>query len=361
MNYQVDLVFWTYNRGIKVIIERRKILKAMKNCILGIERGKQEVAGTGALSVINNTVYNYNSEVCTFQELDFDCPDGTVQADKIIKLLTKFKGDEIDISIKEDGWQITAGRTVAKVKHVLSDCPVHIESLKGQMEHWEEIPTGMMEALKLCNSNKNLKKELEGVFCKEGLMMGTDGARSAFHTIDSDCSFFLSERGARIATKIEPTKFQTTDNWLILRQENLNMALRKKYDQIYPFDQIKSVYTKIKENDSAFLDFPDDIESAIERVSVLSDCELNKPIVELTVENNGIRMIGKSAHGNIEEFLSKEYDVEEPISFIIDAHYFLEVVKRSNKFKFNTVNNIKMLMVEDSNFLQVVTGIRGVR
>lgn len=354
-------------------IKKSILLKAMKQCLPGVESGSAIIDGADTFIFGGKQLHSYNDSISVTVNLDIaEEINGVVKSNDFYNLVSKLKEEEIKITEKEGKWKISNGKTRAQITLRNSEIMKHVEELQSQETKFVKVPKGMQDGFKLCLIQSNPSPK-EGIFVQDQLMVSTDTMRFNFNDLETKAlSFYLPDNAIKELLKLpEIEKYCVTDEWVFFKtKENTIFVCRQKDMDDYPIDLIlekKEQFLKSKGDISNTL--PDDLLEVIDRVSTLSKMVEDAQAIKITFEKESITLYStREASGVISEKVQLKTPFKKDIDYSvwIDSTFLREAVKKVPDFYIKEIELKKgtektvapILIFKSETYMQVVTTIQ---
>lgn len=342
-------------------VNKADIIDAMKVCSPGVSKGKSPIKGADTFTFKDGIVYSFNDDISVSVPIPCQKLNGSVKAEEALKLFTKLRTHEVEISVRENYWKIKSGNTEARLKLYSENCLDRIESLDIDNLDMHEIPYNFSQALSTCSLLKN-KSKLEGIAISGGMMFSSDFERMSFYQLATAMpEFWIGEIACKSLTKLRDiTHYAITSRWAHFKtSDNAYFSVRLIPCVIYPFIEMTEIYKEHRDLygvDASLNDFPADMKGAVERVAAITDTYETQPLIELTFDSDGITLNGDGPAGKISEKLlfTEPFQYEVHAEALMTADFLKEAVSKSSRFFFT--EDCRLVVVGES-FLQIISGM----
>lgn len=315
-------------------INKNDFKKALENVKPGLA-SKEVIEQTTSFAFISDRVVTYNDEISISHPVEGLEITGAVKAEEMYSLLSKLKGDEIEMEIEDNQILITSGSSKAGLI-LQSEIKLPLEEI-GEKSKWKKLPEDFLNNLKFvvggCSSDSS-RPILQCVnFAEGGVYASSDNLSITLSRGEElpFSDFLLPQHTCAQVIKFEPIKISKGDGgWIHFQNaEKTTMSCRlfeEKFPNVLPLLKIEG--EKII--------FPEDIEEIIDRAHVFAkrDSYLDESIA-ISITKKTITIKGESETGWFEESKKTEYD-GKPINFCINPYLARRILSKSNECILNS-------------------------
>ena len=302
-------------------VKRSVLLEALKAIQPGLAK-KELLEQSMSFVFTDGRVFTYNDEVAVSFPIDIDI-EGAVPAKEFFALVNKVKAEEFELTIKDNELLLKGSKAKAGLR-LEKEITLPIDAI-GEPSKWYELPETFAEAVKFCLFSASRNENHQALTCIhifDGFAESCDNHRITRYDMgEGSEKAFPSELliKATITKDIcshNPVEYGITDGWLHFRNENdVTFACRYFNNIDYPdFD-------RFLECKGETLKFPAELQSVMDRASVLSDGDR----VTLIVEKGEILVTTQNQSGWFEESLPVEYK-GEPVEFDIQPEFMNKIL-----------------------------------
>ena len=263
-----------------------------------------------------------------------------VKAQELLKLLSKMKGDEIEIDLVKDELMVRDKKTVSMWKTVKYAAIMgHLENLNLAAVSWKRISKDFLDALNACRFSASTNAGMGvmcGVYCGDNDVMTTDNYRASWYMLDAPIKheFVLSTEVVRELIALDSiTKYSFNDPWIHFSNATGVIFSVRSFAGKYPKKGIKELFA---DTSGKKYTLPDNFRETVERVSVLSfkdkDEKAIDDFVELYTKNDKLVCRGERAFGRVEERLDANRNVfPKNIKLRMSCKYLLDMIDRYDR------------------------------
>ena len=305
-------------------INKTELQKALEIVKPGLAN-KEIIEQSTSFAFINGNVTTYNDEISISHPLTGLKLTGAVKAEELYKLLSKTKGDEIEMEIKDNEIHFTSGKGKAGLT-LQAEIKLPLEEIADK-EDWQELPDGFAKDVlfvaQAC-SNDMSRPVLTCVHINpEGHIESSDGFRiiRLEKQIGVEESILIPATAAVEVAKLKPINISLSKGWAHFQSEEGTVLSCRVFDDKYP------AVGKLLNVEGIELLLPKAILEIIERAAVFAkrDHFLDEEI-QVKIENKKIQIRGESDTGWYEEETNIRY-TGDPVVFAITPYLFQEILK----------------------------------
>lgn len=361
-------------------ISRKELIKALNVLSNGLEINSMD--GHDVIVFNERGLHTGNGIVCVSYPFDLDFK-GAVNGGKFIKLINKFKGDEIEMTPNEAHLQLKCGRNRSKLVWQDNTLENTITNINSDLPCLE-LPEDFTEALTLCNL-KDTKNALSGVMVANNKVYATDVIVASSYKLEKEieedegipCNFWLTQTNLSKALKLND---KITHYSLKSKLSNGELSvgtylrLRTETDVIFScplgdFDEVSQVVdsleTLLNGQEEAVTkgSLPSDFKEALGRVSQLSSSEEDKEYVSLEFTMHNLVISSESHLGSSEEALAwkEEINIEGSQTYNYPVDLLYSFIDKASDFTIHPVKTKRKtfyaLMFENNNFKHLVSSM----
>jgi len=338
-------------------INKTELLKAMTECIPGVEKGNTIMEGVDTFVFAGNLLHSYNDNISVTVSLPGEVElEGVVKSVDFYKLVNKFKEEEITITVKKDKWEMKNGRSTAKITLLEDQISEYVTSLDTSKVKWSKIPEGFTQGLKLCSIAQNYSPHA-GIYFNETNILSTDMRRLNFFTLsESMGNFHLSDAAVSELLKFDNLKsYSITDNWAHFKTKSRTMFSCRTLDvEMFPESALLEKRDGMKQSKGDMANsLPHSLLETIDRVGVLSRDLNGNQTIQLTFSKKEITVFSKRDSGEIVEGvdLDKPFEKDVELGIWIDIPFLKEAINKVPNFY---IKNLKVEQGENEIDLPIV-------
>lgn len=306
--------------------ELKKVLETIRPGLAA----KEIVEQFTSFAFVDNRAVTYNDQI----SLSHPLPEGlditgAVSAEEFYKLISKLKGEEVEITIGEAELLLKSGKTRAGLR-LQTEITLPLEEVSGKKK-WKPLPDTFCEALAFtreATSTNMTLLQLTAIHITAEEAQASDRFRIATfafsESLPPETDFLLPANAAREIIKLKPHEFALSENgWIHFHtKEDTVLSCRLiegEFPDITPYLQVEGVELKLPENLLEILD----------RTAIFSSADQKTDeVLEITLENNRMVVRGENETGWVEESSRLRY-TEDPLRFGITPMLFRTILTQS--------------------------------
>lgn len=333
--------------------EFNRILKILAICI-----DKSSTSGKDVVLFNERGMHASNGIVCVSYPFDVDFK-GAVNGEKLQKLVSRFKQDEIKISSTEKGLLLRCGRNKSTLVWQDTDIEGIVESVNKDIPT-QELPSDFNDAISLCN-HKDMKNSMNGIFISGSSVCATDGIIFSSYDFDEEISedgeitkmwvtqnnlnkvLGLSEKITHFSTNVTLENGQETKGMYVRFRTETDIILSCPLGD---FSEIEEAVDELKEllnvKDEKVINgtLPSDFKEALDRVSQLGSIEEGITLVSLEFSKASITIKSESFMGNSNEELdwAESLGLDEPKTYNYSVGMLYSFVEKASSFTMRPID-----------------------
>lgn len=311
-------------------IQREDLLRKLRTCRPGVEKNQVSLEGMDCFIFKGGRLYTYNGYVSVSVpiEYSFEC---VVSADEFYKLISSFKGKEIDIEAKETCLELTCGKAKATVQFMSESIYKQILIITPTEPKWNELPVGFVDYLSKCHI-RNM--ELGAADKIDGVFIDTDGIFSTDRVIVNYAKLHEKMQRVWITSKIvsELIKlgsldgYMLQDSWAVFKSGEIMFSCRKYMDDLYPIARIRQVIGAQK-TDKMSGTLNEAFKDAVENCLIFSKEKEGREFINLEFQKDGILVFSGTSKGSFSEFVECPIEEWEHLVLTIEGRRLLHTLK----------------------------------
>lgn len=320
-------------------IELHKALEIVKPGVTN----KEVVEQSTTFAFMNGRVVTYNDELSISHPIEGLDITGAVKAEELYKLLTKLKGDDIEVTMQKNELILSQGKIKAGLT-LHAEITLPVDSI-GNIGEWVDLPEDFYTHLKFATPVCGTDMSRPVLTCvhirQDGVFEASDGFRLVVckgQEIDIP-DFLLPAALAMEVLKMTPFQIATGAGWIHFRTQEETIISCRIYSEKYPNIE------RILQIEGDVLVFPKTMSELIDRAEVFSKrAHILDESIEITIGNKRLKIKSASDTGWYEEESAIRYAGEE-ITFGITPNLFKnifaqvqEAVLSKDKIKFTGAN-----------------------
>lgn len=294
---------------------------------------KEVIEQSTSFAFMGSRVVTYNDELSISHPIDGLSIIGAVKADELYKLLSKMKGEELEI--ESQGTEIIIEQ--GKIKSGLTlqaEIKLPVDSI-GDMGEWTDLPEDFCKHLDFCAQASSHDMSRPVLTCVNIRQDGTFEASDSFRL--AVCrgkemgvpDFLLPATLATEVVKMEPFQIATGDGWVHFRTPKETIISCRIYSEKFPD------ITKILQVEGEILIFPKTISELIDRASVFSKrAHFLDETIEITIGGKKLKVSSTSDTGWYIEETNMRYDGPE-VTFGITPKLFITIFEQVQEAGFS--------------------------
>lgn len=286
---------------------KEKLQKAIDTVSIGLAT-KEMIEQSTSYIFKNGMVQTYNDEISVQYPVEIEI-EGAVKAQEFRQLISKVKGDEVDIEVEDNQLLLSAGRTKAGLL-LQSEIKLPVDEVRLGKK-WHTLPEDFVQALKftMAAASKDMSRGvLVCVHIDEEFVSASDSYRIAQYKMVCaiGCDSFLIP--AHVCSKIvgyDIEKVNLHEGWVSFKTKDDAVISCRTYQEKYVD---VSAYLNAEGEEFSF---PSQLKDMLERVGVFSkrDYILDEH-VDVTIGKGRISLRAESPSGWIEEKAGIDTKVE---------------------------------------------------
>ena len=324
-------------------VKRTELLKALKQCLPGIESGKSSLEGADLFIFSKGFVHSYNDIISVAVPIKSDDLleqeiEGAVRAEEFYGIINKLSGDLIEFTVENDKWVLKSGKAKAQLTLMSGDFTKRFETIAPDKKKWLEIPSEFTQGLGICRMPNN-KKSISGIYITQNDMSSSDGLQiNRFEYKGADFeNFWISDASANELLKVGIlTHIQLKGTWAHFKtNDNTTFSVKTLQAEDWPYEKINDVLeAHKKKKTSVSMVFPKELFDAIDRASSFCFDISNSRAVKLTITPKNILVSAERIAGKFEEKVMWDKDCPQFDAFdlYVDIEMMLFIARRSLSF-----------------------------
>lgn len=342
-----------------MIINRKELLETIENVLPGISKNTYKNEQSNCIIFHENKIITYNDSVAVFHPFTFDF-NGAIKAVELHKVIKTLKGNEIEMSLTNDGMLIKTDTTKTTLK-VMSEIELPFGEIP-QVDEYFDIPKKFFDGAHVCASNCIDNKEhplCKYMLFEDNYILATDTSRVIQYDLGEIMPrFYLDSTIVSKLLSYVPICYSIVDGWALFKNEKEIVFAIRLIDSREVFPITNRVCDKVEDSQFSMeelLDFegfrailPKDLLESLAICKIVSGKTEAK--VTITVKDGYIYV-----HNVGDEGVHKarfKIGITESFSFIISPDVLKEAMKLDAVFSVNKQCGMK---VENEDFKQFVS------
>ena len=350
-------------------VRRTELLKALKQCLPGIENGKSVLEGVDLFVFSKGFVYSYNDIISVSvpvksEGLLNEGIEGAVRAEEFHGIINKLNGDLIEFIVENDKWILKSGKAKVELTLMAGDFSERFETIAPDKNKWSEISPEFTQGLGVCKMSNN-RSNISGLYITSTDITSSDGFQiNQFRYKGAGFEdFWISDDSAGELLKVGIlTHIQLKDTWAHFKTVN-NTVFSVKTLQAgqWPYEVIQGIlegHKKTKTSVSAT--FPKELFDAIDRASSFYLDISDSRAVRLSISSKRILVSAERIAGKFEEKVAWG---EEPPAFAsfelyVDISMILFAARRSMSFYIHEIeDNLPRMIFTTDNSIHLMASL----
>ena len=324
-------------------VKRTELLKALKQCLPGIESGNSVLEGADLFIFRDGFVHSYNDMISVSVPVKSDGLlendiAGAVRAEEFYGIINKFTGELIAFEVQKDRWVLKSGKAKAELVLMAGDYSDRFENIKPEKKKWLELPTEFMTGLGICRMTGN-KNPISGLFITDKDITSSDGYQINNYRYQGPAvdNFWISDASAGELLKVGAlSHIQVKENWAHFRtKDNTVFSVKTLQAEKWPYEKLMAVMAGSKKSKTDFsAKFPKELFDAIDRAAAFYMDISDSRAVRLELSAKSIKVSAEKAAGNYQEKVDwKEPPVEfTSFELYVDTNMMVFAGRRSMSF-----------------------------
>jgi hypothetical protein len=331
-------------------VKRTELLKALKQCLPGIENGNSVLEGADLFVFSQGYVHSYNDVISVSvpvksEGLLGEGIEGAIKAEEFYSIINKFNGDLIEFIAENDKWILKSGKAKAELTLMSGDFTERFENITPEKKKWLELSPEFTQGLGICRMSSN-KNAISGLFVTSKDIVSSDGFQiNYFKYKGADFeNFWISDASAGELLKVGVlSHIQLKGTWAHFKTaDNTIFSIKTLQAEKWPYEKILEVLNTHKKTEkSVAATFPKELFDAIDRASAFYLDISDRNAVRLSISPKRIMVSAERIAGRYEEKVSWK---EEPPQFsafelYVDITMILFAARRSMSFYIHEIEN----------------------
>lgn len=335
-------------------MKRTEVVNAMRLVVNATDKVEDSLIGTDSFIFTGNRICTFNNRLSFSYPLPIDL-DCSIKAHDTLKIVEKMKGEELEISQKEDHVFISDGKTRSKMKILEDDEKIRSKLANVDLDNieWREFPKEFFEGVKLCyfTAAQDVSlPELSALMFEGKYIWSSDNIRISRYEMSEDVGkeFALPIAAVKMLLKLEnPKMFAEEAGWIHFLTESGVVFSAAPLDRQYPLDKIKQICydygcevegwdkQEEKEVDDPYYEWPSALLDYINVSAVMADEHEDFAVKAITIRREGNELLvgGSKDTGTVETPVEFEGDMfEEGITILIQPEFLKYIMGLTLRF-----------------------------
>jgi hypothetical protein len=324
-------------------VKRSELLKALKQCLPGIENGNSVLEGVDLFVFRNGFVYSYNDAISVSvpvksEGLLEECVEGAVRAEEFYGIINKFSGDLIEFIVADDKWILKSGKAKAELTLMAGNFSERFDNIAPDKKKWLELSPEFMQGLGICRI-PNDKSALSGLYITANDIISSNIVQINHYKYKGAEfeNFWISDASVGELLKVGTlTHLQLKGTWVHFKTiGDTIFSVRTLHSEEWPYERVMSVLeTHKKTKKSIAATFPKELFDAIDRASNFYLDISDSRAVRLSISPECILVSAEKIAGNFEEEVAWKEECPQFAAFelYVDTNMLLFAARRSMSF-----------------------------
>ena len=325
-------------------VKRTELLKALKQCLPGIESGTAVLEGADYFIFNDGYVHSYNDvmsvSVPVKSEGLLDASiKGAVRAEEFFAIINKFNGELIEFTAEKEKWVLKSGKAQAELTLMAGDFTGRFKAIAPDKKKWQDLPPEFAQGLGVCRMANN-KNAISGIFITEKEIMSSDGFQINCFNYKGPAieeNIWISDASAVELLKIGMlSHIQVNGSWVQFKtNDNMVLSVKTMQAEKWPYGKLLRVLDIHKKNDKdVSAVFPKELFDAIDRAASFYLDILDSKAVRLEISQKEIKVSAERAAGKYNEIVDWKVPPPEFKTFelFVDTNMMLFAGRRSMSF-----------------------------
>jgi hypothetical protein len=331
-------------------IKRSELLKALKQCLPGIENGNSVLEGADLFVFSDGFVRSYNDIISVSvsvksEGLLEEGIEGAVRAEEFYGIINKFNGDLIEFTVADGKWILKSGKAKAELTLMSGDFLARFENIAPDKKKWLDIPPEFTRGLGICRMS-NSKNAISGLYITSNDITSSDGFQINHYKYEGAefANFWISDASAGELFKVGIlTHIQLKGTWAHFKTaDNTTFSVKTLQAEKWPYEKIMSVLDQHKKTKKSIAaTFPKELFDAIDRASSFYLDISDSRAVRLSISPKRIFVSAERIAGKFEETVAWKDEVSDFPAFdlYVDTNMILFAARRSMSFYIHEVED----------------------
>jgi hypothetical protein len=337
-------------------VKRSELLKALKQCLPGIENGNSVLEGVDLFVFSKGFVYSYNDVISVSvpvksEGLLEEGIEGAVRAEEFYGIINKFNGDLIEFVVADDKWILKSGKAKAELTLMAGDFSERFKNIAPDKKAWLEISPEFTQGLGVCRMSNN-KNAISGLYITSNDITSSDGYQINHYKYKGAGfeNFWISDASAGELMKVGVlTHIQLKGAWAHFKTaDNTIFSVRTLQAEKWPYEKVMSVLgIHKKTNNSIAATFPKELFDAIDRASSFYLDISDSKAVRLLISPKCILVSAERIAGKFEEQVAWKEECPKFAAFelYVDTNMILFAARRSMSFYIHEIEDSAPRMI----------------
>jgi hypothetical protein len=349
-------------------MKRQDILKALKAVMSGVEKATKTM-GMDYITFDNSWIRSFKDSISVSYPLVTELKV-SVRGDELFKVLSKMKNDDITLSIEEDKFLITDGKTTLKLNTLQQDQVDQIfgriDSLKTDELEWYELPKFFINGLSLCVFSAGTDPALNllaGVHVEDGFILSTDNYRISKYEMEGAVisPFTIPTKVADEFTKL-PVTFENialTKSWVHLSDKEGAIFSARLLAGDYPVNSVTTLFDKMKFEEGEVYTLPGGIEKSLDIAGIMASAGSGEleflSYISLSYKEEKLIISAVREIGELEDTIDwKEKYMPEGFIVKISPDFLSKIIKVTRDFQISPTKKTLLFSTDVYKHIMIV-------
>lgn len=345
-------------------MNKTETIKALETVINAVDKKESPLlVGTDSFIFGDGYVYTTNMGMAFSHPIDTDI-ECTVKAHETLKVLKKFKGEDLQFSLKKGALEATDGKSKLKMKLIDEDAQIRetISSLGLDNLDWNPFPEDFLEGIRLCSfamtRDGNRQPKIFGIAVEDRYVWATDESRiSRFEMSGEMPRIQIPFKAVLTIVKLThpPTEYALDNGRIYLKSDSGVIFITAELDTDFPVDGLSEIIGSYDTEEDKYV-FPEGLERSIELAEVMSaeDKELALPCITISRKGKHLIVKGEKECGSVEDKIEFSGDMfKDGLSITIPPE-FLKIVLGTTRDFYVSEDGVVIFRTNNFTHLMVV-------
>lgn len=292
---------------------------------------KETIEQATSFAFMSGRVVTYNDEISVSHPVDGLDIDGAIQAEELYKLLSKMKGEIIEIEVNGGEVLITSGKSKAGLT-MSEEVTLPLEEI-GETGKFKRLPESFLKHLSFAVSSCSTNSAKPILGCvnirKDGIVEASDGYKISYCTMEKELAvntFLLPSGSIKEVIKLKPRSISEGKGWIHFKTET-GTVLSCRTMEGDSFPNVK----RFLDIEGVQFSFPKDIKEILDKASIFKKGEtLFEEVVQVTLQKGKIVFRSESEVGWFEEETPIKYS-GSTLTFKIALYILREILNHTKE------------------------------
>lgn len=341
-------------------IDRKELLVLLRVVKPGIDKNAVNISGMDCFIFLDGRIHAHDDAVSISVKSPLE-GHFAVSALEFYTILSRFKGDDLEIIEIENGLSLKCGRAKASVTFRKDDVSSRIKAITPEEAQWKIISTpNLDEILKLTlvkGGMQSIMDKIGGICIQDDWVVSSDNSSVARYKIGEMLDkMWLSPRAVGIISNIEGiSQYCIINSWVHFRAGDVEVSCRKLVDDRYPFLQYKGIISSVEKTMTSGT-FTKEFVDVIDRASIFAKDKEGDSVLCLTFGENSIIVTSDSGAGSFEEMVEGVILCETPTKICLSTRRLKNALSKWDSVDFNVgvMNKNPVLILTKDGYTEII-------